>query len=554
MASRPRPQLLSSTNELLLLSSELRNLQDERQKRRRARHDLLTYASLIEIPTVPREAGLSIDLDEEREKFVPIKAVFGAHHLYWLDCLQKIEDGKIKRLMGLMPPGAAKSIYTSVVFPTHALGRFPGTTAIVASYGSELPRKFGRRARSVVTQPIYKRIFDTTLSETSSAVDEWALSNGSEWMARGILTGITGNRVDWLIWDDLIKGQEAADSEAIRNKTWDAYMNDLQTRRKPTTREIGITTRWNEDDPAGRILPEDYSGESGWVKGRDGNDWFVVCLPAECERDDDPLGRKIGDILWPEWFTPEHFAPFKLSPRTWSALFQQRPAPDTGIFFESEWLKPYQPKDRPPLDTLNIYGASDYAVTNDGGNFTVHIVVGVDNYHNLWVLDLWRGQKSSDVWVEKFCDLVEKWRPLGWAEERGQILSAMGPLIRKRLMERQLFITRTDFSATVDKTKRAQPIRGRMSMMGLRVPAYEPWVEPFKRELMSFPAGRNDDQVDALGLIGQVLDRMVAGKGPPPEPEKPKILSSDPNVCNVTLMDLFEANEKRRDKSNVRIY
>ena len=68
----------------------------------------------------------------------------------------------------------------------------------------------------------------------------------------------------------------------------------MLTRKKPGAWEVGITTRWHEDDPAGRILPLNYNGESGWIQGRDGNDWFVVCLSAQCEKEDDPLGRKIG--------------------------------------------------------------------------------------------------------------------------------------------------------------------------------------------------------------------------------------------------------------------
>ena len=119
-----------------------------------------------------------------------------------------------------MPPGSGKSIFTSVVFPTHYLGRFPKRSIILASYGSDLPKKFGRRARSIVQQQNFHQIFDCTLSGESSAVDEWALSNGSESMAAGILTGITGNRADGIVWDDLIKGREQADSELVRAKTW----------------------------------------------------------------------------------------------------------------------------------------------------------------------------------------------------------------------------------------------------------------------------------------------------------------------------------------------
>ncbi len=501
---------------------------------------------MIEIPTAPH----SIDLDDERETFEPLKSQFGAHHLLWLECLQQVEDGKIKRLMGLMPPGSGKSIYSSVVFPTHYLGRFPKKSVIVASYGSDLPHKFGRRARSIVNQPIYKRIFDCNLSKESGAVDEWALTNGSEWMAAGILTGITGNRLDGIIWDDLIKGRAEADSELIRQKTWDAYMNDLQTRRKPETWEVGVTTRWHEDDPSGRILPADYNGESGWIKGQDDNMWYVVCLPAEAEQND-ILGRKPGEILWPEWFTPEHFRPFKRNTRMWNALFQQRPAPESGDFFKAEWLRPYSTI--PDRRTMTLYGASDYATTADGGDFTVHIVVGIDPEDRIYLLDLWRAQASSDVWVEKLCDMVAFWKPVGWAEESGQIRSGVGPFLTKRLRERQLYIVRAQYPGRGDKASRAQSIRGRIAMDGLYVPKHAPWYPAFERELMTFPAAAHDDQVDALSLIGQVLDKMIQGSRLPAEPAGPKILSTDPATCTVTLDDLFEANERRRNSPYKRI-
>lgn len=453
-----------------------------------------------------------------------------------------------------MPPGSAKSVYTSVVFPTHFLGRIPNSTIIVASYGSELPKKFGRRARSIVQQPIYQRIFGCSLRADTTAADEWALTNNSEWMAAGILTGITGNRVDGVIWDDLIKGRQEADSDVTRQKTWDAYFDDLLTRKKPTSWEIGINTRWHEDDPPGRILPDTYNGESGWIKGKDGNDWYVVCLAAECEREDDILGRKIGDILWPEWFTPQYFAPYKRSARTWNALFQQRPAPETGDYFRAEWLKPYTEDQTPDRDTLTIYGATDYAVTDQGGNYTVHLIVGVDPDNKIYLLDLWRGRAAPDVWVEKFCDLVEYWRPMGWVEESGQIRSGVGPYIHKRLIERKLYIARTDFPPRADKSIRAQSVRGYMSMLGLYVPTWKPWFPAFKHELMTFPAGRNDDMVDALSLIGQVLDRMVKGSPKAAEPDPEKILSTDPAVCSVTLTDLFDANEQTKEQPRLRIY
>jgi len=432
-----------------------------------------------------------------------------------MKCLQDVEDGKIKRLMGLWPPGAGKSIFSSVVFPTHYLGRFPGRSTIVASYGSDLPKKFGRRARSVVRQPIYKRIFGTELSTESQAVDEWTLTNGSEWMATGILSGITGNRVDGVIWDDLIKGRAEADSKIVRDKTGEAYMNDLMTRKKPGGFEVAIGTRWHEDDPMGRILPINYNGESGLVKGQDGNDWFVVCLPAEAEREDDILGRKLGERLWPEWFTEDHFAPFKLQARTWSALFQQRPAPETGNFFQVEWLRPYGDTTRTPMphrDSLHVYGASDYATTDEGGNYTVHVVAGVDPEHNIYILDLWRGRTSSDRWVEIFCDLVAEWKPMGWAEETGQIRAGVGPFLHKRMMERGIYIARKQFPTRGDKQIRAQSIRGRMAMGKVYFPIAKPFFSELKRELLTFPAGKTDDQClaeDTLILMANGTEKPI---------------------------------------------
>jgi predicted phage terminase large subunit-like protein len=423
---------------------------------------------------------------------------------------------------------------------------------IVVSYGTDLPRKFGRRARSIVKQPIYRRIFGAELSADSAAADEWTLTNGSEWMASGILAGITGNRADGIVWDDLIKGREQADSEPVRQKTWDAYLEDLLTRRKPNAWEVGITTRWHEDDVAGRILPEHYNGESGWISCRDGNDWYVVCLPAECERNDDLLGRKPGDILWPEWFSPKHFAPFRRNARTWSALFQQRPAPETGDYFNADWLRSYT--NIPDKETMRIYGASDCAVSQDKNDYTVHLIVGVDPDDDIYLLDLWRAQTSADIWIEKYCDMVKDWRPMGWAEESGQISSGIGPFLHKRLMERKLYLARTQFPARADKAIRARSIQGRMASRGLYVPTTAPWYPAFKAELMTFPYGRNDDQVDALGLIGQVLDRMVGGS-PKPEPAAPpKILSTDNSLCTVTLEDLWEINDRDRRSGNLRIH
>jgi hypothetical protein len=106
-----------------------------------------------------------------------------------------------------------------------------------------------------------------------------------------------------------------------------------------------------------------------------------------------------------------------------------------GSYFKEDWLFPIL--DLPPRSLLNVYGASDYAVTSNGGDYTVHVVIGIDPKRRMFLLDLWRQQTSSNVWIEAYCDLIQKWRPSFWAEEKTQITSGVGPFITARARERQ---------------------------------------------------------------------------------------------------------------------
>lgn len=476
-------------------------------RRRRARESLLGYANAIEVPGKPASD------DPDEWLFHPVETSLALHHRLILSTAERVITTPYGRGMYLLPPGSAKSTYCSVVLPTYAMGKWPGYRLILTSYGSDLARKHGRRGRQIVRSRNFRGIWSAAVSSDSSAADEWALTNGSEYMAGGILSGITGNRANGIIIDDPVKGREEADSPKIRAKTREAYEDDIKTRLLPRGWIILIQTRWNEDDLAGSILPEGWNGESGLIRCRDGMDWLVLCIPAKCDRADDPLGRKIGEYLWPEWFEPQHWAQFEANARTWSALYQQKPSPETGTYWKKEWLRPYQADQAPALSTLTIYGASDYAVKEGGGDWTVHLILGVDPEENLWLLDLWRGQTASDVWVERWCDLVLKWKPMGWAEETGQIEAGVGPFRNKRALERKAFCACDLFPTRGDKSVRAQSMRGRVAQRGLYVPVNAPWYPALKSELLAYPAG-HDDQHDALGLAGQLLDVMLKGKTP----------------------------------------
>jgi predicted phage terminase large subunit-like protein len=157
----------------------------------------------------------------------------------------------------------------------------------------------------------------------------------------------------------------------------------------------------------------------------------------------------------------------------------------------------------------------------------------------MYLCDIWRRQSSSDIWVESLCDLIAKWRPLAWAVERGQILSAMGPLINQRMRERGTYVRLEHFASRYDKAVRAQSIRGRMALNGLYVPTDAAWFPAFRSELLSFPAGRHDDCVDSLALCGLLVDQMVKGRAP--DPKENRIV----NVRRPTWNEMFRKHQRR---------
>lgn len=434
------------------------------------------------------------------------------HHRLLIGKLEAVTRGDVDRLAVFMPPGAAKSTYASILFTPWYLGNYPDHCVIAASHTAELAEKWGRRVRNLVSE--HHLVLGAGLAPDSQAAGRWETDHGGEYFAAGIGGAIAGRRADLVVIDDPVRSREDADSETVREKVWDWYKSDLYTRLKPGGRIVLIQTRWHEDDLAGRLLADMETG---------GDQWEVISLPAIAEGDD-PLGRSAGEPLWPEWEGKAELDRKRraVGPRDWSALYQQRPAPEDGDYFKAEWLKPYDKA--PDRNTLRVYGGSDYAVTADGGDFTVHAVVGIDPEGRMYLLDLWRKQSASDIWVEAFCDLVTEWKPIGWAEEQGQIKSGVGPFLERRQRERKAYVFRDQFPTRGDKAVRAQSIRGRMASEGLYVPIGAPWYPALRSELLSFPAGKHDDQVDALGLVGQLLAKMTSGMKIK-EPEKPKNVS-----------------------------
>ena len=520
-------------------------------RRRRARGRLAYYAQSIDIPGAP----LGEEEDPQTEVFKTVETTMAAHHLLICDAVQECIETFGGRLIIMAPPGSAKSSYVSVVTPPWAMGRWSGFRTILAGYGVDLAVKQSRRARNVCRQKKHTSIFPGgRLTEDQRAADEWKLANDSEFMAAGFQTGITGNRADLLLVDDPVKNREDADSPTIRAKTADEFRDSAQTRLKPGGSIVIIMTRWHEDDLVGSILPENYAGESGYIACRDGQTWRVINLPAKAEHMDDPLGRKPGEYLWPQWFPPSHWAIWENNPRaarTWSALFQQRPSPESGLQFQRSKVRWYDPDmpwraDREPGTpgfgtednpaccprTVRQYGASDYATTDDGGDFTEHGLFGIDHKGQLFGRDWWSGQRETDVSIAAWNSMVARHRHdkdsaqpvVKWWNEGGPIDKAIKPAINRSMQEYpdQLAWVAVETMVSVkDKAVKLASFHARWNAGMVWLPIRRDWAQQLVDQLVKFPTGKFDDKCDVCGLVGRGIDKMGNAAVPSPIERRP---------------------------------
>lgn len=502
-------------------------------RRQRAQGSLVEYARSIDIPGAP------VNADPETEHFKSVETSLALHHRIMLEAIEATMNTFMGRLMIFAPPGSAKSSYASVVAPSWKLASNDGYRIILASYAAQIAWKQSRKARALCRTSAHTSIWDNSviLAPDQKAVPQWALSNGSEFMAFGITAGITGNRANGILGDDMVAGREAADSEVIREKTWDEYMDSATTRLIPGGWIILIQTRWNEDDVCGRILPEDYAGQSGRILCRDGQYWNVLNIPAKAEHADDPLGRQIGEYLWPEWFPQAHWAQWEHNPRaarTWSALFQQRPTAGDGIEFKREWFKWYDPDAEPGKPGarpthLTIYGASDFATKEDKSDFTEHGVMGLGESRikividdrlteasPIYILDWWFGQKTTDVGISNAVGLIGKHHPRRWWDEGGPIDNAIRPAFTRAMREAQppVYVDLKSLTSIKNKAVKLASFQARAAAGLVYLPLNRPWATRLLDQLCGFPAAKYDDAADVCGLFGRGIDDMMAPHEP----------------------------------------
>lgn len=431
---------------------------------------------------------------------------------------EAIHDGVIDRLMFLTAPRHGKT-ELGLRHCARYLGENPSDQVIVASYNARIAGRFGGKVRNIVASEAYRDLCEPgywgcSLQPDEKAKDAWATDAGGFFLATGVGGGSTGYGANGLLIDDFLKGRKDADSEVVREDIEQWYSGEAYPRLMPRNdgRPAWVVmeyTTWHESDLGQREIQAMLDGT--------GDNWWVVRLPAVAE-DDDIMGRKAGEALWPERYPIDRLHRIKgvldrLNPRDFVSLYQARPTAMEGTFFKRQMF--------PDLDRTGTTAHGRrrwYIVTDWGadGDPTAHGVIGVDSRLDAHVVDVWHERCDTGVGTEALLDLVQKWRPqeggvAGWIHAKGPLDKGVRPLVALRSRQRNIVLPpEFEYAETADKQAMAGSIQGYMAAGRVRFDTRAQWFADLLRQCLAFPSGAHDEYVDVLKMFGLHLDAVVA--------------------------------------------
>ncbi|MDR3709954.1 MAG: phage terminase large subunit [Capsulimonadaceae bacterium] len=393
--------------------------------------------------------------------------------------IDALERGEIDRLAIHMPPRHGKSETVTYRLPLKWLLRNVGTNVLVTGYNQRFASKLGRRARNHAKEW-------GILAPDKKAADEWETTSGGLFVARGVGSPPTGIGFSLVVIDDPIKRREDAESEVFRENAWDWYSNDIYTRLEPSGAIVLIMTLWHEDDIGSQAVASE--------PGR----WTVLKLPAIAE-EDDPLGRAPGEALWPERYDVPALKRLrsvlsaKHGERSWQALYQQNPTPREGVFFKVDRLDIVDAADLP--ETVRRVRAWDLAATEREGDYTAGVLMGVDACGVFYVIDVARGQWSTDernARIRKVATMDGRGVAIRGPQDPGAAGKEASTSFVRMLRGYSVHV----HPVSGKKSLRADPFSAQVNAGNVRLVRGD-WNSALIEELRTFPLGKHDDQVDA---------------------------------------------------------
>jgi predicted phage terminase large subunit-like protein len=488
-------------------------------------HDFYEYMNRNEGPT---EDGRGNPICPPGFKLSP-------HQTLIADLLMASHNKEIMRFMLSMPPGHCKSTHSSHHFPAWWFGKNPKKKFLQAGHSQDfVDKQIGSKVKAIVESDDYRRVFpDIRIRSDMKAASAWGLTNlKGEYVAKGVGQGISGFRGNYGMVDDPFKSREAAESQTTRDSVFTWYSDDFTTRLLPGSPLGIIMTRWHSDDICGRIterqrkealeLQEKLEKDLKNISEQNQPDkktyrFEIINLSAVCEEEDDPLGRQIGEALWTEVYNLDELANLRIdmTASSWNSLYQGTPMDVTGGAVSPEWFRRYsQPPSKadPETNTPNQIKRTTVSVdaANTAKERSDYTVIGVwqeDFLGRHYLIDVIRKQiEFTELCseIDRVCKRYEADALL--VEAKGNGLSyiqlkehggAPAPLISIEV-------------GTTTKEFRFDKVSPMFEAGQVYLPERAIWLADYEKELIAFPNGKKDDQVD---MTSQYLDWSKKKRG-----------------------------------------
>lgn len=406
-----------------------------------------------------------------------------AHHL------QEVLDGKVTRLIITMPPRSLKSIATSVAFPAFALGQHPAIHIINACYSDDLATMHARHRRQVMGSSWFRDMFPgTRISKIKDSETEFVTTANGGCYATSVGGTLTGRGADIIIIDDPVKVGEAS-SEAVRKQVNRWYRETLYTRlnNKKTGAIIIVMQRIHEDDLIGHVLDLD--------------DWTVLNLPAiATEPESIPIGRDQmverlpGDLLHAEREDIDTLEKIKLtiSSYAFEAQYQQNPLPLAGNVIKRDWFKRYGPVISIDVFEQIVQSWDTASETGDNNDYSVCTTWGVRE-NKFYLLDVLRERLKFPDLVRAVDISAREYHADAILIERADSGRALAEVLFQNGRRNVMSI-----KPEGDKVTRVLQQSHTIESGRVFIPQDAPWLAEFEHEVLAFPQGKHDDQVDSM--------------------------------------------------------
>ena len=385
-----------------------------------------------------------------------------------------------------MPVRHGKSELITFFNSLWRLAKNPSTKIGIFGYSHDfIRRRAGQPLRDYVRD--YGDKFDVHLDPSSSSAQSWKTTAGGYVHTAGRGGSAAGMTFDLVCIDDPYKNFEEANSDTVREATWNWWTTAIWSRKQPHTSFIIVQTLWHMDDLASRLIKMSDSGE--------GPKWEVLKLPAIAE-ENDALGREVGEALWPEYIPLEDLLISKqgFPAHQWSALFQQNPIPTEGNMFSMSWWQYWEVLP----DRFDIMIQSwDFSFKDaKKSDFVVGQVWGRKGA-SFYLVDQIRARMSAKDSISAIRAFTAK-----YPQARAKLFEdkANGPALKSLLQAEVGGIIPINPKGSKEARAAACSPFVQAGNVYLPSPKIAPWVNDAIIELGSFPNGSNDDVVDTLSL------------------------------------------------------